>query len=189
MKVKKQLTIEEFNVLSVKNKKILVAEDVLAQIKLGKYIAESGTYLNLNFDTLSLNNDDDIKKNFDQIKSCEVCAIGSAVMSITKFANNLSIGDTYDIVSNTKVEKLLLSVFTEKELALMEACFEGEGCQNYTEHKDIYSLSEDERDICNEFYEDYSGKEEYYDDADSEKLLINIMKNIIKNGEFNPEIY
>ena len=174
------MTTQQFNALPKAEKKKLVAKDVLAQIKTGKYIPNTGSYIGSLQSDLK-NSDKDIKSNFRKIEECRVCAVGSCILSTTKFANKLTFNDLEeDFIwernkTAKKVKSLVSSVFTTRELALMERCFEGDtNC--YTENQFDYYISSKDKEKCNEFYESTKN---------SDEALIKIMKQIVKEGKFS----
>jgi hypothetical protein len=125
------LSIEEFNSLSPNEKAILVAKDVINQLIAKKYEPITGIYVDLHGD---YNN---IKDSFDKISYCRVCAIGSCLISTTRYANILStndVGFNLEHISKPALN-LLSSVFTAKQLLLIETSFEG-----YKKWDDIYHI-------------------------------------------------
>lgn len=176
-----KMTIEKFEALSKEEKKVLVAKDVLAQIKAGKYIANKGEYVKIYNTPIELSKD--IKKNFNKIEKCYVCGIGACLMSITRFANKLTFEDVgirfndyccnEDVgISQNKIKSLLTSVFTEEEIATIESLFEG-GNTAYAEHN--LGLNRRTREAIKYNYEYTLG------DLQPKERLIYIMKNIIAN--------
>lgn len=172
---------EEFNSLSKPEKRVAIAKDVIKQVKAGKYYP-SNWYGYIDFEKV-VDENLSIQENFDKIKNCSCCMLGACLLSITKFQNQLKFKDTYDEEkldtgfqgNNSKITKLLSSVFTPKQQALLEACFEN---GNYEHAKNAFkiSLSPDEVIDCFEFFEKYEHPDE---------RVIAAMENIIKNkGNF-----
>jgi hypothetical protein len=166
-------------------KRIAIAEDVLLQLDKGKYIARKGLYILDVIDETGkiFEPDQDIKKNFDGIRNCEVCAIGATILSCTHFANELTFGDvgsSIRLINNAKTRKLL-SIFDDNQLLLIESAFEGHdydadrfGRAAFDQH-----LDRDERERCDAFFYRYID--------DSRERLEAIMENIIENnGTFIP---
>lgn len=187
---KSQPKSKPFSKLSKSEKRVVIAKDVIQQIKVGKYLAETGGYIDGIFfkkqDKMdsSKMEDMDIKKNFGKIRQCTVCAMGACLMSITKFQNKLTFGDVGSGVSdmsNTKVTKLFKSLFSDIQLHLIEKAFEG--TDTVTLSSELFGLDEDnfseQVERCDRnFYSEYG--------TDSERLIA-IMRNIIKNkGTFKP---
>src|SRR6187402_2697687 len=128
----KKLTTKEFNALPKNKKVVLVAKDVIAQLDAKRYISQTGRYI-YNLKTVDgeiINGE--INKNFDKIKSCQVCALGSMLMSCTHLGNKLTTSDL-DInyiamtseLRNDKVSKLFKSIFDPHTLLLIETSYEG----------------------------------------------------------------
>jgi hypothetical protein len=194
------MTTQQFNALPTNEKAVLVAKDVLLQIKAKKYIPDTGNYIHV-FGGYNFNGS--IKENFDQIKECRVCALGSMLMSSTHLGNILttsdinSYPDRNDLRRSQKITELFSSIFTEKQLLLIEVAFEGyslfcditkreiknlyEQDFKYREASDRYSketLTFDESLSCEMFNRKYD---------DDDKRLKAICRNIIKNsGVFIP---
>ena len=177
MKKKKRKLIP-FSKLSKAEQRVKVAKDVLVQLKNKKYIANMGAYIDgMDLENSGLKNGDNIKSNFHKIKSCKCCALGSCILSITKFKNTLIIGDVnsgkYPFYDNTKK---LFKMFSPKQLLLIENSFEGkpEG-QNTSRIGYTVFMADttfEEKEKCRSFYLQY---------PDTELRLIAIMKNIIAN--------
>ena len=191
---------EQFNALPNNEKAVLVAKDVLAQIKADKYVPDTGTYIYIQggFDF-----NGSIKENFDQIEECKVCALGSMLMSSTHLGNILTTSDINrfpdadDLRRSEKVTELFSSIFTNKQLLLIETAFEGhteffgktkrqlkktyQENFSYYEPYDRYAnekLTFDETLACEIFHRKYD---------DNDKRLNAICRNIIRNnGVFIP---
>ena len=200
------MTVKQFEKLSKKRKAVLVAQDVLAQIKAKKYIAATGNYVSL-INTENIQNNKQINTQFDNIKECEVCALGSMLMSCTHLGNKLTFKDIgldlkglswdsdkvgLDDLKNKKVEKLFSSIFDDHTLLMIETAFESyEHNSNYygelekesfeyhqesTRYGESCSLTFEEVIACNKFYKKYST---------DEGRLKAICNNIVKNeGSF-----
>ncbi len=172
---------KNFDLLEKKDQKILIAKDVINSLKTGFYEAEKGEYVNIDSDLACTSKD--IKTNLKEINSCKACAIGSVLISVTKYKNQLTFSDieddwyydtNYRKSSFKKVKSLFSEYFSPKELALMEYCFEGD-TNNYSKNVFKIELSDKEQIICENFYDNN------YDD---DERLIAIMNVIIKKGEF-----
>jgi hypothetical protein len=204
--MKQTISTSAFNKLSKKKKAVLVAEDVLAQLKAEKYIAKADTYIT--FNDAQFDGGQDIKSSFDGEWKCKSCAIGSMLLSCTHLGNKLTFGDIgiYENDSivinedmyNAAVKALFNSVFHPHQLLLIETAFEGyndwDGMSsneikkekedfeyNRNSHRwaqDVMNetLSYEECVKCNKFFLKYQN---------DEKTLIAICNNIILNsGEF-----
>jgi hypothetical protein len=121
MKKKKPIDISK---LPVKEQKIVIAQDILKAIEAEQYVAERDGYINIDKTDIG---DLPVKENWDKVKQCTVCQIGACIMSITKYKNVLTFDDLtpfgHNITANTT--DLLASVFTPKEICLMEVMYEG----------------------------------------------------------------
>lgn len=203
------MTTKQFNRLSKAKKAVLVAEDILLQLATKKYIANSGTYIRTYTDEfkLGVEREDDIKSNFDKIESCEVCALGSVLMSCTKMGNLLTFNDiniensSLDSINNDNVKTLLSSVFDDHTLLLIETAFEGYEPFDYANNLKGYKEAwEDDGDEYSEtadrfaknvheetlnFEECVACSKFFKKYKDDDERLRAICKNIIKNnGKF-----
>ena len=183
-----------FSKLSKPQKRVAIAKDVIAQIKIGRYVANVGAYI----DSINFKNDlemgemknKDIQKNFGKIENCTVCAMGACLMSATKFANKLNfrdIGGSTDDLDNKKVKDLFSKLFSPEQLLMIETAFEGEGESWNDESRVAYDLFNLNKgyfkgsDMLRASDSFGNGYEE-----DDEKLIA-IMQNIIDNkGTFKP---
>lgn len=185
------MTTEKFNLLTKSEKVVLVAKDVISQIKAEKYIPNTGSYIG-SIHTKEIIKGD-IKSNFNKIENCKVCALGSMLLSCTHLGNKLTI-DNLDLnlssigsldLEDEEIKSLFSSIFTPKQLALIEQAFEGNDGEIYIKRFDFFrysydvlstDLTEQEWSDCNNFYYTYDN---------DEVRLIAICKNIIKNkGKF-----
>ena len=83
------MNIEIFNSLPQHAQRILIASDVIENVKIGVYSPHEGSYIEINSNQGAAF-PDDIQKDFDKINGCNVCAIGSCLLSLTKFKNTLT---------------------------------------------------------------------------------------------------
>lgn len=177
-----KLSTKQFNALPKAEKIILIAKDVIKQLNTKKLIANAGSYVNIY--NQGLKKDDDIQKNYSKVKECRVCALGACMMSATKFGNILKVKDVgigTEELDNDNTRKLFNSIFSPKQLLLIETAFESHnlGTRYATDIlDDTLELTDSEIDKCNAFYDSYC-----YD----KDRLIAIMENIIRNeGIFRP---
>ena len=129
--------------------------------------------------------------NLNKFVSCRVCQIGACVLSITKFKNKLTFEDikytTQYQFKGSAVNKMLVSVFTPKQLALIEYVFE-ENPKDFNNNNFLEvarvgqvlgaKLTNSEIKKCSDFQEKHGG-------FGSKHVIIATMKNIIANkGSF-----
>lgn len=194
------MTAQEFNTLPTNEKAVLVAKDVLTQIKAKRYKPRVGTYMHIASGYKFVGN---IKENFNKIEECQVCALGSMLMSSTHLGNILTTKDIKpcldrdDLRRSEKVTELFSSIFTNKQLLLIETAFEGysffydinktlikklyQKVFRYHESSDRYAdeiLTFDETLACEMFHRKYPA---------AEKRLNAMCRNIVRNnGVFIP---
>lgn len=172
------MTPSQFKRLSKSKKAILVAQDVLQQIKAKKYIPAKGSYIiNVQHNI----EEGDIRKQFDKIKTCKACALGSMLLSCINLGNNITTDDLYlDMagsvggINSPKISELFTSIFDPYQLLLIETCFESNnGSEKYADDVLNQKLSDDDIDKCQNFYCKYT--------TDLNRLKA-ICNNIIKNN-------
>lgn len=179
---KKQIKLKEataaFNKLPKAEQRIAIAKDVLKQIEVGKYVPYTGMYVNLGQLRHSTKS---VQESFDDIDGCEVCALGSCLLSLTKFKNELTfenVGDSYD---NPKTRRLFGSLFSPTQTALIEAAFE----QRTTSipWADAVNRHSANNNVKRIYKASWFGKQYY----NSTARLQAIMNNLITNkGTFRP---
>ena len=110
----------KFNSLTKAEQRVLIAKDVIAQIKAKRYKPNSGRYMIIynGFD-----NNESVQKHVDEI-DCVCCALGACLISTTKFKNKLTFGNISAVRANGDVWGLLKNIFTPKQLAMIEYAFE-----------------------------------------------------------------
>ena len=152
-------------------KRVALAQDVLASLKAKNYIAESGTYVSV-YEKGSWKDISDLEASELNNKdiSCTVCAIGSLFLSNAKQRKTRK---RLEDVDSEVMVKSLRGIFTKREMRMLEYMFEGEDvsrmfCGVKTPlAKDLES-----------FYDKHNPRGAGSDD----KTLKAIMKNIIKNN-------
>lgn len=172
---------EEFKKATKAQKRVMIAKDVLAQIKTKRYVGESGCWVQTNINATcekDLKDEDSVQELFAEkkIESCNVCALGGLFMSCTNLNNNTTVQDLKNefyigdlVADDDKISNGLNRIFTQKQLMLIEIYFEGS--QGYFRD----NLSSDEK--AETFLENYS------DDERLEMIMQNIIDN---NGTFKP---
>jgi len=170
----------EFKKATKAQKRVMIAQDVLAQLKAKRYVAESGCWVRIHYNPTTVAETDSVQELFveKKIESCNVCALGGLFMSCTNFNNNTLLVDLDDVSEDLgalvdveeKLSNKLNSIFTTNQLKLIEMYFEANGgyFENY-----------DKEDHIQAFYDKYP--------SDKKRLQL-IMENIVENnGTFVPE--
>lgn len=166
---------KQFKKATKAQKRVMIAQDVLAQLKTKRYVAESGCWVKPNIhSSCKVSHHDSVQELFieQKIESCNVCALGGLFMSCTNFNNNTLIEDLDDataqlgdlIDEEEKLSNKLNSIFSVKQLKLIEVYFEG---------NDGYFYENREYDTVKAFYTKYP--------SDKKRLQL-IMENIVENG-------
>lgn len=177
-----------FQGLSPSEKRVAIAKDVLAQLKANKYLASRRTYVGpiyLKSDEVVDNFDFDYQKSCTELESCNVCALGGLMLSLTSFNDKFTIGELEE--GDGTLWRELSKFFSAEQIFLIEYCFEGwmswsDGAAiNDLDFYDEDWANDENHPIWNKIY-DY-----YYSFKDDTARLEGIMKNIVKNkGEFIP---
>ena len=171
-------------------KRVMIAKDVLSQIKANRYIAECGTWVDANWNIRNeIDGTESVQKLFADrtIETCNVCALGSLFMSCTNLNNNTCVSDINYGGEGTEIgERIqdgdtlsngLNKIFSKKQLQLIEVYFEtGDGWFGEEGYTGVH-IGEDSRHV------------NYFNDAypDDDERLVEIMKNIVANdGTFVP---
>ena len=169
---------EKFKKATKAQKRVMIAQDVLAQIKTKRYVAESGCWVQPNIKAAcekNLKDEDSVQELFakKKIKSCNVCALGGLFMSCINLNNNTTVEDLKKefyigdfVYDDTKISNGLNRIFTQKQLILIESYFEG---------SKGYFKGDDEKTLP--FLANYN------DDERLEMIMQNIIDN---NGTFKP---
>lgn len=169
----------EFKKATKAQKRVMIAQDVLAQLKAKRYVAESGCWVRIHYNPTTVAETDSVQELFveKKIESCNVCALGGLFMSCTNFNNNTLLKDL-DSVSEylgslvneeEKLSNKLNKIFSTNQLKLIETYFEA---------NDGFFLDYDEEDRAEAFYNKHP--------SDKKRLQL-IMENIVENnGTFVP---
>lgn len=169
---KENMPTTEFESLPLNIQQIKIAQDVLEQVKLGKYLAKQRVYVQ--FDWIEVEDitvGEDVQSTLHLLPTCEVCAYGSMMLSAIRFKNSVNWDENalyYGCISqsNFRYTKPLKELFNEGQLTLIENAFEG--------------WDEDEEAV-----EDSAIMTFYHKFDNPTARLIAIMENLItNNGEF-----
>lgn len=123
-----------------RNMCVRIARDVLEQLRLKRYVATPGSYVIVNtpqgsvdMDTphdslveLGVDSDESFKKFFKANKAatCEVCALGSAFVSLVNIENKCSVAEMAAHPDENNMFERLAKYFGNDNVALMESAFE-----------------------------------------------------------------
>lgn len=178
-------TNEQFKKATKAEKRVMIAKDVLAQLKSKRYTAENGVWVSAIYaDDNDVCSSDSVQTLFADkiIEKCYVCALGGLFMSCTNLGNTTTIRDFkheastelgYRIFRDRKLSNGLNNIFNKSQLKMIEKYFEGGG--------GYFSYNNDSNKFCNHvtrFYEKYT---------ETQRLKL-IMENIVaNNGTFVPK--
>lgn len=172
--------------MSRKQRRIAVAEDVIANIYAKRLRVRTGSYVNpdssYNLDALlefGFTNEQIMEKLKEK---CTVCAKGALMIcKVAKFNNFDLMGEDINNWDGNKTIEVLDDAFDKEELDQIEAAFEGN--PEYLDECDDY-LDDDDED---RFDKDYGHWRRNFPDA--EDRLLAIAQNIVDNdGTFKPKM-
>jgi hypothetical protein len=180
----------EFEKASAPMKRIMIAKDVLEQIRVNNIEACSGDYFVLEDDNIWVGETDKNKVGLQDAflhipESCNVCALGGLFYSAIAINNKykLDVDNNEDgelaYISDGSLRKRVGRFFSNYQLGLIETAFES--CYHMNDNGfSTYDISEAKRKEIERAHEFGQG-------IDDDKTMKNIMKNIIKNeGIFKP---
>lgn len=158
--------------------RVSIAEDVIAQIKARRYVAQTGVYIRgINTKPIDQGKAVDLrshlKRTLSPKKPCTVCALGSAFMSCVrifdKFELNSKTADD-DSIDYGAMRKKLREFFTPQELDAIESSFERSQI-GLVRHLQWIRLPE--------------GYKTFLRDLNAEDRLLWLMKAVVRIGGLN----
>lgn len=193
----------KFKKLTPERARVVLAQDVIKQLKDKKITATMGRYIDIRGNDADVSElveraEETARKDLVTIKlpPCNVCAIGSVFVAAFNRFDEMPLDDFKDVFSEGRVDTddaligYLEQWFEPEQLRLMEAAFEpGEAVYN------LGKVSSTDVDRAQEFRRQVKEKRSIaaelstsgYQDTLADALLVAIMKNIIKHkGTFNP---
>lgn len=171
----------KFSEMTRAEKRVAIAKDVIKSLKLKKYIAEEGLYVE--FDNFSEFKPEESVQTILRSKKapvCNVCALGACFLSMVKFENKVTVLDLeqkgFDSHKenkkspNSAFRGRLEKYFSKKQLGIIESVFES-------------SFSYSNRAGLPEEISNKAASYAYVHDlyGDDDEKLIHIMENIVKN--------
>jgi hypothetical protein len=172
---------EAFDRLPKAKQRVMIAKDVIKQLKAKKLIATRGIYIEVKDEVdnlfyslhdLVMDHDASLQETLNSIPQCQVCAKGAifacTVMRRNQVKNNQVPDGRRDHWKGSNIAPLLGNIFSPMQLRLIETEFEG-------------------ADIEPHMLKDEMSPNMQLDNYSAEDRLIVIMKNIIRNnGRFRP---
>jgi hypothetical protein len=189
------ITIENFDNLSLEEKRVVIAKDVIIQLNNKVISTDYFGYLNLNNygELFKLGKSNEQVNNILPDIKCDVCALGGMFISLIKYDNHCTVNELTE-VGQDEIGKRLKEYFSEGQLSLIETAYEQYG-DNYHNDRDgavvvyegVYQGFELEKLGITEDDLDRAAQFNYDNDYHEDISLINIMNNIIENnGTFKP---
>jgi hypothetical protein len=167
--------------------RILIANDVIQQIRAKTLIARRG-YYNVDPDSVSdvkfgLGDNDDIQNAVCKLKECTVCAKGALLIAQIKRFDKVTLGHFAKACSFYGCESAsspLTRLFTPRQMAEMEYIFEGEHHSWNTSLKshEYVKLNAFKEELCQRFTQGVNLYDGY---GNADDVLIAIMEKIIDN--------
>jgi hypothetical protein len=175
------------NLMSLREKRVAIARDVVKQVKSKELVARNGFYVNQSSRRLVNGQPDDKQVNEILIEKnirCEVCARGAMFIAGLKRFNNLKVKDIKDRDFNYTIrEEYESSFFETHQLVLIERVFEARAFPNTEKLRGFVGYYHPK--ICraaSKYRQELSRSGDFGRTAN---LLIGIAKNIIlNNGDF-----
>lgn len=175
-----------FSAATLEEKRVLIAKDVLTQLKTGKLKARKSYFVRFARDYG--NGERDFRSAYlkGELPRCEACGVGSLMISCTLFNNSHRICDDAlggflgsHIKENNRqsIRNGFLDIFEREQLSLIEQAFElgrGELSSDFADEED-WNVKRPEAVAFGKKYRSAHAR------------LVAIMRNIIKNkGTFKP---
>lgn len=164
--------------LSLVQRRLVIAKDALAQLKVGNFEAETGVYCAFDEDYDSSTYETMSGKEFQQFvrraKSCNVCAKGALFLSAVRKYNTVS-GDAFlnlEFDAHELRQLTPLSCFSKKLLREFEFVFEGQDIEEAI--KPLFTDSEYKK------LEIFKREDSFHFMSDSERLIF-MLELFIKN--------
>lgn len=162
------ITKAEFNKLSRPEQRVIIAQDVLAQLALKKFKPMRGYYCSIKttqashaYDIAHFPLKDSAQKLIQSAEVCHVCAKGAMVCAYVSHFNKRTVGDMRNIYSDTD----MINIFGQEMWSELEAQFEGD---DTFRARSVYSLLTPRQRMA----------------SIKRKSLKALMQNIIKNKGF-----
>lgn len=170
MKINKDLEAQNawFASLSVAEKKMAIAQDVIDQVRAEQYVARKGQYFVLpdeDFDNVCEGNPQEM---LVEGTVCKVCAMGAIFASRIRLGNSVSEVGSYGSM-DLPILAAVEGVFTYDEMKVIETGFEGSVYGFYPEDDNVIKL----RRAATNFA---------YSVGDPQERLIAMMYGIINNN-------
>lgn len=124
-----------FAAASPAEKRVLIAKDVIAQLKTDRLIAQRGIWTDMTARDSDIDGADSFQSTFLKNKNvaCSCCAVGSLFIGCTLFANkikNADIEDNFDLgdmlFEGHNFANGFNKLFSREQLGLIEIAFEGQ---------------------------------------------------------------
>ena len=184
---------EEFEKLGKREKRVVIAKDVIKHLNTEKLIAECGIYYDQD---VTAHVGDDLQKVIRQAEvGCTACAIGGTFFAAVYRSNDYKV-DRHDLmfgqlhVSDKNMRAKLRKFFRPMQLAYIESAFEGHTFAPVKLQRRMTSREKKTLDLAAMHFNNLAAKngKEYYEyEDDSDFKLRSIMENIIENnGTFKP---
>lgn len=182
---------KSFSKLGKMQKRVMIARDVIAQVKAKKFKVKTGTYCDLKINKKykpEVEGELELQSLMESgvVEKCTVCAIGGIFASKVSIGNKFNINvenDSWDDenpdlridneLSDDEIFKNLENIYSSEELRKIEYAFEGNDIDDSFWHEE------------DEFHKNILSYSKVHKNVDNR--LIAIMQNIIdNNGKFKP---
>ncbi len=165
----------KFNKSGKPGKRIIIAKDIIKLLESKVISAKKRVYIKSAY--LTEHRYDNMRDILPNAPTCQVCAIGAIFYAKVAITNNHSLSEIDGYDSRAALSRVLLDVFTERQMTIIEAAFES---RDYGSRMEMNDVSHGVINKALEFRKENKLGSQH-------KTLIAIMKNIIKNnGTFKP---
>jgi hypothetical protein len=179
-----------FSNMTMRQRAVLVAEDVIAQVIAEVYYIRPGAYLD-NFNSAITDIDQPFQAQATEVESCNVCAIGATFLSCARLGNEASLKDVYREMGTGMID-VASRVFTPREMRAMETILENADYSHYSTRKPDWDEEEEEEDVSMFSNEELDAFKDYKHSIIPNYLKVNrehtnllillMMENVISNN-------
>lgn len=169
------VTQEQFEAMTIPQRWVAVANDVLAQLNAGRVVAAAGSWVvypeKTTFSRSSLTN--------PELPPCEACGVGAAFISLVRCGNEFEM-EGERMLDVSSIAPLFCDRLGEPQMYALEYAFEG-GQGLVDMDGDIYT---DEEGVISVLSDDECDRLDFEEPVGSEERLRAIMQCIIDNGGY-----
>lgn len=168
----KSISRKEFFKLSVPERRVAIAKDILLRIKSGSFVGESGLFAHVSGDDVKYKQRSEYKSVDVENSTCEVCAKGAIACSWFINLNLHDFGEFHLHNNNTEAMDEIFETFGENLWDTIECLFEGWNVQEV----DTLKYTEEDADAINNYMERL-----FKTEPSQTSIMKKIFENIVRN--------